>query len=138
MILADSNVLIDARDKGSPFRHWAEELIADALSGEGISVNAIVLAEICVGQREPATVQAGLLGQGFNVVDLPASAALVSAAAYTLYRSARRRSRGGDAPRIPLPDFFIGAHAELMGWKLATRDSERFRLYFPKVRLIEP
>jgi len=22
--------------------------------------------------------------------------------------------------------FFIGAHAELMGWKLATRDTERF------------
>jgi predicted nucleic acid-binding protein len=37
-----------------------------------------------------------------------------------------------------LPDFFVGAHAELMGWKLATRDMERYRLYFPDVELIEP
>jgi len=39
---------------------------------------------------------------------------------------------------MPLPDFFIGAHALVMGWKLATRDTERYRLYFPKVELIEP
>jgi predicted nucleic acid-binding protein len=39
---------------------------------------------------------------------------------------------------VPLPDFFIGAHAELMRWKLATRDVERYRLYFPAVELIEP
>jgi len=26
----------------------------------------------------------------------------------------------------------------LMGWKLATRDPERFRLYFERVELIEP
>jgi predicted nucleic acid-binding protein len=35
-------------------------------------------------------------------------------------------------------DFFIGAHAELLGWKLATRDVERYRIYFPAVELIEP
>ncbi|HAK06532.1 MAG TPA: DNA-binding protein, partial [Spartobacteria bacterium] len=50
----------------------------------------------------------------------------------------RKKSGGGDAPLTPLPDFFIGAHAELMGWKLATRDPERFRLYFERVELIEP
>ena len=39
---------------------------------------------------------------------------------------------------VPLPDFFTGAHVELMGWKLATRDVERYRIYFPAVELIEP
>ena len=63
---------------------------------------------------------------------------VICARAYTRYRSARRRSGGGQAPRTPLPDFFIGAHAELLGWKLATRDTERYRLYFPKVELLEP
>ena len=60
------------------------------------------------------------------------------ARAYTRYRLTRRRSGGGDAPHVPLPDFFIGVHAELMGWKLATRDVERYRFYFPAVELIEP
>jgi hypothetical protein len=48
------------------------------------------------------------------------------------------RSAGRKAPSVPLPDFFIGAHAELMGWKLATRDVERYRIYFPAVELIDP
>jgi predicted nucleic acid-binding protein len=39
---------------------------------------------------------------------------------------------------MPLPDFFIGAQAEVMGWKIATRDTERFKKYFPKVPLLKP
>jgi len=37
-----------------------------------------------------------------------------------------------------LPDCFIGAHAEVMGYSLATADASRFRTYFPKVPLITP
>lgn len=43
MILIDTNVIIDARDPASPFHDWAEELLADALSGEGAALNAVVL-----------------------------------------------------------------------------------------------
>jgi hypothetical protein len=39
---------------------------------------------------------------------------------------------------MPLPDFFIGAHAEIMGWTLATADADRYRTYFPKVKLKTP
>ena len=38
--------------------------------------------------------------------------------------------------RSPLPDFFIGAHAAIMGLALLTRDARRYRSYFPSVRLI--
>jgi predicted nucleic acid-binding protein len=75
---------------------------------------------------------------GIAILDLPVAAAAICGRAYRRYRVARKKSGGGEALSMPLPDFFIGAHAELMGWKLATRDSERFRLYFPDVELIEP
>jgi hypothetical protein len=39
---------------------------------------------------------------------------------------------------MPLPDFFIGAQAEVMGWKIATRDQGRFEKYFPAVVLVTP
>ena len=39
---------------------------------------------------------------------------------------------------VPLPDFFIGAQAQILGWPLATADVDRFRSYFPKVRLHTP
>lgn len=138
MILLDSNVLIDARTPSSSFRGWAEELITAELMNGELVLNAIVLAEICVGQIDPRAVETELRASGFQIVDLPAAAAAICSRAYTRYRQARKRSRGGEAPTIPLPDFFIGAHAELMEWPLATRDSGRFRVYFPNVKLIEP
>ena len=138
MILFDTNVVIDARDNFSGLGARSAALVAEAVLGGGAAVNAIVFAELCVGQTEPAGVEAELRAAGFNIVDVPAAASGICGRAYTKYRFARKRSKGGDAPSTPLPDFFIGAHAELMGWKLATRDSERFRLYFPDVELIEP
>ncbi|HEV7517221.1 MAG TPA: hypothetical protein VGR07_13040 [Thermoanaerobaculia bacterium] len=36
------------------------------------------------------------------------------------------------------PDFFIGAHAQVMGWPLVTADAGRFRTYFPSVPLLTP
>jgi hypothetical protein len=138
MTLVDTNVIVDARTKNSPFHDWAEDVLTAGLSGEGISVNAIVLAELCVGVTDPDSVEAEVRAKGLEVADVPAAASVICARAYSRYRLARKKSGGGRAPHIPLPDFFIGAHAELMGWKLATRDTERYRLYFERVELIQP
>ena len=138
MILIDSNIVIDAHDRLSPFRSSSAALIAHLVEREGAAINAIVLAELCVGQEHPHTLEDELRSEGLLVFDFPVAAAPICGAAYAHHRSARRRSGGGAAPIIPLPDFFIGAHAELMGWSLATRDTERYQRYFPNVKLIEP
>ena len=75
---------------------------------------------------------------GLEIFDLPAAASETCGAAYRRYVLARRASGGGSAPKIPLPDFFIGAHAEVMHWKLATRDAGRISKYFPKISLLTP
>ena len=49
----------------------------------------------------------------------------------------RTGSRAG-AKTSPLPDFFIGGHAEVAGMKILTRDVKRYRTYFPKVELVAP
>ena len=139
LILLDTNVVIDAQNEGSPFYAWSNQVIAEGISTDGVGINAITLAELCTAARaDSERVQAELHFADISIIDLPARAAAICGRAYRRYRLARTRSGGGKAPSIPLPDFFIGAHAELMGWKLVTRDIERYRIYFPGVELIEP
>ncbi|HRO58698.1 MAG TPA: hypothetical protein PK177_05945 [Burkholderiaceae bacterium] len=37
-----------------------------------------------------------------------------------------------------LADFFIGAHAAVLGSGILTRDPRRYRSYFPRVPLVTP
>jgi predicted nucleic acid-binding protein len=139
LILLDTNVVIDAQNEGSRFYIWSNQVIANGIATDGVAINAITLAELCsVPRVNSENVQGELYSADIRIVDLPARAAAICGGAYGRYRLARARSGGGKAPSVPLPDFFIGAHAELMGWKLATRDVERYRVYFPAVELIEP
>ena len=63
---------------------------------------------------------------------LPFEAGWHAAQAFVRYR------RGGGQRRSPLPDFYIGAHAQVAGLALLTRDEGRYRTYFPGVELIVP
>ena len=40
--------------------------------------------------------------------------------------------------KSPLPDFFIGAHATVSQFDLITRDSAKYKTYFPSLNLIHP
>lgn len=60
-------------------------------------------------------------------------------AALFLAGKAFQKYRANDGQRTGvLPDFLIGAHAAVLGAPLLTRDSARYRTYFPKLRLIAP
>jgi len=138
MILLDTNVLVYAFDPDSPFCDWAREMIAEAVAGDGAAINAVSLAEICVGDADPSTVADRIRGWGVAILDVPAGAADICAQAYRQYRKQRTLQPGRPVPAMPLPDFFIGAHAVIMGWELATADRGRFKNYFPSLSLKMP
>ena len=138
MILLDTNVLIYASLPESQLHEWAVSTIAESVATDGCAVDSVSLAEICVGDSSPSSVTDRLVRWGIEVVDTPATAAVACAAAFRAYRTRRRHQSGMEASAMPLPDFFIGAHALVRGWDLATADPQRFRSYFPEVRLITP
>jgi predicted nucleic acid-binding protein len=37
-----------------------------------------------------------------------------------------------------MPDFYIGAHAAVAGYRLLTRDARRYRTYVPSIDVIAP
>jgi predicted nucleic acid-binding protein len=138
MILMDTNVIVDALDKSQECHQWARKQIKDAVAADGGGISVVTLAELCAWERHPADVEPAIKSFGLTVHDLPAAAASTCGAAYRRYATARRNSGGSPPPKIPLPDFFIGAQAEVMGWKIATRDQGRFEKYFPAVALVTP
>jgi predicted nucleic acid-binding protein len=137
MILLDTNVIIDAHYGVTDHRVRARNLISSAVTDAGAAINCVTLSELYAGPRRGEEIEQDMRQAGIAIIDLPVAAAAICGRAYRRYRMARRSSGGGRAPSVPLPDFFIGAHAELMGWKLATRDVERYRIYFPAVELID-
>jgi predicted nucleic acid-binding protein len=68
----------------------------------------------------------------FERLPLPYAAGWLAAQAFLKYR------RSGGSKTSPLPDFYIGAQAEIEGRTLITRDAARYRTYFPNVSIIAP
>lgn len=136
MILLDTNVLIYAFDPSAKFHHWARGLMIDAITGEGAAVNPVIVAELCVGDSDPQTVPERLQEMGIHLLNLPSLVATSCAQAFANYLHNRRLAGEAEIPKVPLPDFFIGAHALVLGMPLATADPSRYCTYFPDLRLI--
>jgi predicted nucleic acid-binding protein len=69
---------------------------------------------------------------GIAMEEIPREALFLAGKAFRRYRTA------GGARSGVLPDFFIGAHAAVLGLPLLTRDAKRYRSYFPSVVLMAP
>ena len=72
-MLLDTNLLIYASDERSPHCKWARRTIADAVADEGAAVNAVSVAEVCVGDAEPQKVDDRIRSWGVEVLDIPSA-----------------------------------------------------------------
>jgi predicted nucleic acid-binding protein len=132
MILVDSNVIFDLLDNDPQWCAWSGSQLQRLVQLDRISVNAVVYAEITPRYRSQAKVDGLLKELKLDFAEIPRSAAFLAGKAHFLYRQ-----RGG-AKRSILADFFIGAHATVLGCSILTRDIERYTTYFPTVPLIAP
>ena len=131
-VLVDSNVLLDVATSDPTWSDWSSTML-ERLADEAILViNALVYAEVSVGFSTIEAVEEALPRDLFRREDLPYEAAFLAGKCFLEYR------RGGGAKRWPLPDFYIGAHAAVAGYRLLTRDASRYRTYFPRLELIAP
>lgn len=95
----------------------------------GFLLDTNVLLDIATAD---ATWLAWSEGQFLQRLPLPYDAGWLAAQAFLKYR------RAGGTKNSPLPDFYIGGQAEAEGLTLVTRDTARYRTYFPRVALIAP
>lgn len=97
-----------------------------------LTINPIVYAEVPIGFETIEELEALLPNTEFLRAPLSWEAAFLAGKCFLQYR------RRGGSKHSPLPDFFIGAHAAVEDFKLVTRDTNRYRTYFPNVQLIGP
>lgn len=138
MKLFDTNVLIYSFDLESSFHEWAKERLSESILKREALVNPVILAELGVGDTNPSTLSKRLRGLGIQLVDLPLESASLAAVAYARYLNVRRSSHQPSTVKIPLPDFLIGGHAQLLSYPIVTADEDRYKKYFPRVQLITP
>jgi predicted nucleic acid-binding protein len=130
--LVDSNVLLDIATEDPRWAEWSERSLADAANDGQLVINAIVYAEVSIGFPTIEELDDALPPDTFVRAQLPYEAGFLAGKAFLTYR------RRGGAKETPLPDFYIGAHAAIAGYKLLTRDARRYRTYFPTVALVAP
>jgi predicted nucleic acid-binding protein len=132
MILFDTNVLLDIATADPVWLPWSENEFRSAAAQGLIPINPIIYAELAPAFANAADLDRWLDPAVFQRLSLPYAAGWVAAQAFLKYR------RSGGTKTSPLPDFYIGAHAEVEGHTLVTRDAARYRAYFPNVSLIAP
>lgn len=130
--LFDTSVLLDIRTADPNWAAWSEEQLRQAVAAKPVLINPIIYAELAPAFASQVELEAWLDPAVFQRSPLPYAAGWRPAQAFIAYR------RAGGARTSPLPDFYIGAHAEVEGLEVVTRDAARYRTYFPAVTIIAP
>jgi predicted nucleic acid-binding protein len=132
LILVDTNVLLDLVTNDPRWAGWSQEQLDFAAARDEVAINDIVYAELSIGYSRIEELDDLIRGTRLISAPIPRAALFLAGKAFRRYRSA-----GGTKTGV-LPDFFLGAHAVVSQSALITRDTGRYRTYFPAITLIAP
>jgi len=131
-VLVDSSVLLDIVTEDPQWFSWSAAALSLWAERAPLYINVVIYAEVSIGFARIEDVEAALSPDQFRRLSIPWEAGFLAGKAFVRYRQ-REGTR-----TLPLPDFFIGAHALVAAFALLTRDPRRVRRYFPQVQLITP
>jgi predicted nucleic acid-binding protein len=132
VILVDTNVLLDVLEEDSQWATWSQDRLEASSATDTLAINPIIYSELSMAFARIEELEAVIEDATLTVEAIPREALFLAGKAFLRYR----RSRG--TKRSVLPDFYIGAHAAVMQWPILTRDTSRYKTYYPTVTLITP
>lgn len=130
LILVDTNVILDVLEDDPRWAAWSADRMSQVVGR--MAINPLIYTELGYEAGEIEDVERILVTLGLIYQEMPREALFLASKAYRSYRL-----RGG-IKTAPLADFFIGAHAAVLGIPILTRDVSRYQTYFPDVELIAP
>ncbi len=128
-VLVDSNILLDVMTEDARWLAWSADAIERAAERYRLVINPVIYAEVSIRYSRIEDLNAALPRTMFEREAIPYEAAFLAGKCFLTYR------RRGGTRLSPLPDFFIGAHAAVAGYRLMTRDATRYRSYSLNCRL---
>lgn len=131
-IFVDSNVILDIFLDDLNWAEWSELTLNRYSITHPLYINPIIYSEVSIGFERIEELENAISGCGFQMLQMPKEALFLAGKAFVRYRKRKGEKLS------PLPDFFIGAHAAVLGLELITRDISRYISYFPSVNLITP
>jgi predicted nucleic acid-binding protein len=132
LLLVDTNVILDVAENDARWGDWSQQQLDAASRRYTLLINPVIYAELSIAYQRIEELEALLRKGGFRVEPVPREALFLAGKAFLQYRR-----KSGSKTGV-LPDFFIGAHAAVADIPLLTRDTRRYRTYFPRLTLISP
>ena len=132
MLLVDTNVLVDVLEDDPAWADWSINQLRAQSKVHRLVINPVIYAELSLTFSKVETFDQTIEAMGLIVKELSRPALFLAGKAFVVYRR-----QGGNKTNV-LADFFIGAHAAVLGCPLLTRDAQRYQRYFPSVELITP
>ena len=132
MLLVDTNVLVDLFEDDPHWADWSLRQLRAQAQVHQLFINPVIYAEVSLAFDSVNELDETIERIGLRIDEVPRPALFLAGRAFLKYRRAR-----GTRTNV-LADFFIGAHASVLGCGILTRDGRRYRNYFPRVPLVTP
>jgi hypothetical protein len=132
VVLVDTNVLLDVLQNDPQWADWSQGELESASLTDSLAINAVIYSELSMAFDRIEELEAIISDASLSLEEIPREALFLAGKAFLSYRRRQGTKQG------VLPDFYIGAHAAVSDFALLTRDANRYRSYFPTVRLITP
>jgi predicted nucleic acid-binding protein len=131
-MLVDTNVLVDVLEDDPDWGDWSVAQLQAQSKVHRLVINPIIYSELSLTFSTVEALDHVLDGMELQMLEIPKPALFLAGKAFLQYR------RSGGVRNNVLGDFFIGAHAAVSGLPVLTRDTRRYRSYFPSIRLVTP
>lgn len=128
----DSSVLIDLLDDQSAHYGWSSAEFTKAKASGPVLVSDVVYSEFSVTLPSEAAADAVVAQLALVRCGYSNQALFRAGKAYARYRKNK-----GQKLNV-LPDFLVGALADVEGAPVLTRDPGKVKTYFPAVKVISP
>ena len=131
-MLVDTNILVDVLENDPDWADWSVAQLQAQSKVHRLVINPIIYSELSLTFSSAEELDEVLDGMKLHLLEMPRPALFLAGKAFVQYR------RSGGAKNNVLGDFFIGAHAAVSDLPLLTRDTRRYKNYFPSVKLVTP